>query len=378
MPDFGQGFTHTAPRIPDFEHSQRGNRVYSQISHRAPEVLILTSQNHTDLDKHPIATTAEFGSSVPVIDIGGLRDSTADDAIGEIANACRDWGFFQVVNHGVPGELIDDVWRQMRQFFRLPRSTKESILRTRDNPWGYYNNELTKNRRDKKEVFDYTTQGTDPIYRSENRWPESNDAFRATMLAYLTACTDLSLSLLEAFCVGLDLPADYLKKHFEPGHTGFIRLNHYPVEDPLAGAATEELPDADLGVHHHTDAGALTILLQDEVGGLQVHRSGCWHEIPPVEGGFVINTGDMMQVWSNDTYQAAMHRVLAMESCDRYSIPFFFNPSAETRVRPLPTVISDSRPSAYRTINWAEFRGQRTDGDYADYGTEIQISQYRL
>ena len=338
----------------------------------------MASQNRTDLDKHPIATTAEFGSSVPVIDIGGLRDGRADDAIEEIATACRDWGFFQVVNHGVPGELIDDVWRQIRQFFRLPRATKESILRTRENPWGYYNNELTKNRRDKKEVFDYTTQGTDPIYRSENRWPESNDAFRATMLAYLTACTDLSLSLLEAFCVGLDLPADYLKKHFEPGHTGFIRLNHYPVEDPLAGAATEELPDADLGVHHHTDAGALTILLQDEVGGLQVHRSGCWHEIPPVEGGLVINTGDMMQVWSNDTYQAAMHRVLAMESCDRYSIPFFFNPSAETRVSPLPTVISDSRPSAYRTIDWAEFRGKRTDGDYADYGTEVQISQYRL
>lgn len=338
----------------------------------------MTSQNHADLDNHPIATTAEFGSSVPVIDIGGLRDGTAADTIGEIANACRDWGFFQVVNHGVPGKLIDDVWRQMRQFFRLPRSTKESILRTRENPWGYYNNELTKNRRDKKEVFDYTTQGTDPIYRSENRWPESNDAFRATMLAYLAACTDLSLQLLEAFCVGLDLPADHLKKYFEPGHTGFIRLNHYPVDDPLAEVATGELPDADLGVHNHTDAGALTILLQDEVGGLQVHRSGCWHEIPPVEGGFVINTGDMMQVWSNDTYQAAMHRVLAMESCDRYSIPFFFNPSAETRVSPLPTVVSDSRPSAYRTINWAEFRGQRTDGDYADYGTEIQISQYRL
>lgn len=338
----------------------------------------MTSQNHADLDKHPIATTAEFGSSVPVIDIGGLRDSTANDAIGEIANACRDWGFFQVVNHGVPGELIDDVWRQIRQFFRLPRSTKESILRTRDNPWGYYNNELTKNRRDKKEVFDYTTQGTDPIYRSENRWPESNDSFRATMLAYLAACTDLSLRLLEAFCVGLDLPADYLNKYFEPAHTGFIRLNHYPVEDPLAGAATEELPDADLGVHHHTDAGALTILLQDEVGGLQVHRNDCWHEIPPVEGGFVINTGDMMQVWSNDTYQAAMHRVRAMDSSDRYSIPFFFNPSAETRVSPLPTVISVSRPSAYRTINWAEFRGQRTDGDYADYGAEVQISQYRL
>jgi isopenicillin N synthase-like dioxygenase len=331
-----------------------------------------------DLDKHPIAETTELGLSVPVIDVGGLRTDHTERAIEEIAGACRDWGFFQVVNHGISEELIDDVWRQTRQFFRQSRDSKESILRTRENPWGYYNNELTKNQRDKKEVFDYTTEGTDPIYKSENRWPDSNDGFRVTMLAYLEACAALSLQLLEAFCVGLDLPADYLRKFFVPGHSGFIRLNHYPVTDPMAETASENLPDATMGVHHHTDAGALTVLLQDEVGGLQVHQKGCWHDIPPLEGAFVINTGDMMQVWSNDTYLAATHRVLAMQSCDRYSIPFFFNPSAEARVTPLPTVVSDSHPCAYRTIEWAEFRGKRTDGDYADYGTEVQISQYRL
>lgn len=338
----------------------------------------MSSQNTTDLDKHPIAATAELGRSVPVIDVEGFRAGEADASIEEIAGACREWGFFQVVNHGIPKELIRDVWRHTGQFFDLPRNTKESILRTRENPWGYYNNELTKNQRDKKEVFDYTTEGLDPIYKSENRWPDANDEFRRTMLAYLEACTELSLKLLEAFCIGLDLPADYLHKYFVPEHTGFIRLNHYPVADPLAGAAIENLPDAGLGVHHHTDAGALTILLQDEVGGLQVYRDDCWHDIPPVDGAFVINTGDMMQVWSNDSYQAATHRVLAMESCDRYSIPFFFNPAVDTRVSPLPTVISNSRPPAYRTIDWAEFRGKRTDGDYADYGTEVQISQYRL
>ena len=198
------------------------------------------------------------------------------------------------------------------------------------------------------------------------------------MLAYLQACTDLSLRLLEAFCLGLNLPADYLEDYFVPRHTGFIRLNHFPVEDPMANAAVEDLLDAGLGIHHHTDAGALTVLIQDSVGGLQVHRDGYWHNIPPVEGACVINTGDMMQVWSNDIYQAPTHRVLAMESCDRYSIPFFFNPAAHARVSPLPTVVSDSRPGAYRTVDWAEFRGKRTDGDYADYGTEVQISQYRL
>ena len=331
-----------------------------------------------DLDAHPVATATDLGSCVPVIDVGGLQAGTTSDAIEEVAQACREWGFFQIVNHGISEELIDELWRQTQLFFSEPDRSKESILRSRENPWGYYNNERTKNQRDKKEVFDYTTEGVDPIYQSENRWPETNDGFRTVMLAYLHACTDLSLRLLEAFCIGLDLPADYLEDYFVPQHTGFIRLNYFPVEDPMANAAVEDLPDAGLGIHHHTDAGALTVLIQDAVGGLQVHRDGYWHNIPPVEGAFVINTGDMMQVWSNDIYQAPTHRVLAMENCDRYSVPFFFNPAAHARISPLPTVVSDSRPGAYRTVDWAEFRGKRTDGDYADYGTEVQISQYRL
>lgn len=333
-------------------------------------------QQPHDLDRHPIAVGAKFGGSVPVIDLDGSATIPGDEAIAEIARACREWGFFQVVNHGVPEALLDDVWHRARQFFRQPRASKESILRTRQNPWGYYNNELTKNQRDKKEVFDYTTEGTDPIYGSENRWPEARE-FRVTMLAFLDACTGLSLRLLRAFCVGLDLPADYLSKFFVPEHTGFVRLNHYPVDDPL-GVHGQDLPEAGLGVHHHTDAGALTILLQDEVGGLQVHRNDCWHAIAPIEGAFVINTGDMMQVWSNDIYRAATHRVLAMQERDRYSIPFFFNPAAATRIEPLPSLVSDAHPCSYRSIDWSEYRGRRTDGDYADYGPEVQISQYRL
>ena len=340
--------------------------------------MALGQLNSQDLDKHPVAARDELGTSVPVIDVAGLCGDRASGAVEEIARACIDWGFFQIVNHGIDSELIDNVWCNTRQFFGQSIDDKESILRSRENPWGYYNNELTKNQRDKKEVFDFTTEGADPIYHSENRWPTAVENFQMTMLAYLKACTDLSHTLLEAFCMGLDLPADYLNEKFLPEHTGFVRLNYFPVRDPMAGTATEDLLDADLGIHHHTDAGALTVLLQDEVGGLQVHRIDRWHDILPVEGALVINTGDMMQVWSNDTYRAPAHRVLAMEDRDRYSIPFFFNPAANASVSPLPTVVSDSRPGAYRSIEWAEFRGRRTDGDYADYGTEVQISQYRL
>jgi isopenicillin N synthase-like dioxygenase len=342
----------------------------------------VSNENQTDIDQCPVADSDEFGNSVPVIDIGGLTNDSsslpAESAINEIASASREWGFFQIVNHGIPQSLIDREWQQTRKFFAQPMQAKEAILRTRENPWGYYNNELTKNQRDKKEVFDFTTDGADSIYAAENRWPEGMDEFRAVMREYLLACTKLSLQLLQAFCVGLKLPADFMHHDFATNHTGFIRLNYYPVKDPLEGTDTPHQAVADKGVHHHTDAGALTVLMQDDVGGLQVYKNGYWHNIPPVEGAIVINTGDMMQVWSNDYYHAAMHRVRAMEACDRYSIPFFFNPSASTRVDPLPTVVSDARPGRYRSIEWAEYRGKRTDGDYADYGTEVQISQFKI
>lgn len=334
-----------------------------------------------DLDRHPVATGAGPGRSVPVIDLGPLLsggDRGPRAVSAEIAAASSEWGFFQIVGHGISRAVLDSAWQRMQEFFALPASAKEAILRTRDNPWGYYNNELTKNQRDRKEVFDFTREDSQDIYGAGNRWPRMTNEFRATMLSYLAACERLCLKLLEAYCIGLEVPRRHLARDFAAGHTSFVRLNHYPVADPMAGSSLAHLPVADLGVHHHTDAGALTLLLQQETGGLQVHRDGAWHDIEPLPDALVVNTGDMMQVWSNDFYRAAIHRVLAMHRQDRYSIPFFFNPAAGTVVRPLPSTISEARPARYHSIHWSEFRSRRTDGDFADYGPEIQISQYRV
>lgn len=337
--------------------------------------------NETNLDLHPIASESNVAETVPVIDLDGLvRNGSIDashPAVGQVADAARRWGFFQVVNHGVAASVVDNIWCETRRWFDRPQPEKESLRRTRENPWGYYNNELTKNQRDKKEVFDFTNDGIDPIYASANRWPDGDDTFRQAMLDYLQTCEQLSLYLLQAFCAGLGLQPTYLDKEFSPVHSGFVRLNHYPVRDPMLGSGKAYQANADLGIHHHTDAGALTVLLQDAVSGLQVHHEGEWHNVPVIDDAFVINTGDMMQVWSNDQYQAAMHRVLAMKTTERYSIPFFYNPSANTRVAPLPSMIGSDRPPQYSQIKWAEYRAKRTDGDYANYGGEVQISQYR-
>ncbi len=333
---------------------------------------------HVDLDHAPEAPAAASG--VPVIDVAALADGIDRQVANEIASACETWGFFQVVNHGIELTLCNDVWTSIRWFFAQSADAKEALLRTRDNPWGYYHNELTKNQRDRKEVFDLTDDGVDPIFAASNRWPTGGDGqrFRRTLSEYRDACRLLSLRLLDAMTAGLGVDPMEIRRCFDPGHTGFLRLNYYPVADPLDGRTDiPHLPGADQGVHHHTDAGGLTVLMQDDVGGLQVYRDGLWHSVPSLPDTLVVNTGDMLQVWSNDRYRAAMHRVVAMRRSDRYSLPFFFNPAAGTVVEPLAPLVGPERPSRYHPVDWSEFRFQRTDGDYADVGEEVQIAQYR-
>lgn len=326
---------------------------------------------------------------VPVIDVAPLDDRAGpglDEAVGRIADACRDWGFFQIVGHGVEPERIARVWSETRRFFALPRAAKLAVARTAGNPRGYYDRELTKNVRDLKEVFDFGYVG-DPEASGEaaeiraeidgsNRWPEGLPGFRSVMRAHFDACAEVGRRVFEGFCLGLGLPRDALRPHFER-HTSFVRLNHYPLDDPLAAEEAEDATElGEMALQHHTDSGALTILLQDDVGGLQVRHDDRWIDVEPLEGAFVVNIGDMTQVWSNDRYRAALHRVRPMTGRARYSIPFFYNPSYETDCAPLPTPAGP--PPRYRPINWGEFRRARTAGDYADHGAEIQIEDFRI
>ncbi len=116
------------------------------------------------------------------------------------------------------------------------------------------------------------------------------------------------------------------------------------------------------------------MLLTDGVPGLQVRKGDAWIPVDPAPGGLIINIGDMVQVWSNDAYQAPLHQVLAMEAAERFSLAYFFNPAYSAVIRPLPQTVG---PARYRDLPWGEFRRRRADGDFADYGAEVQIGDYR-
>jgi isopenicillin N synthase-like dioxygenase len=306
--------------------------------------------------------------SIPVIDVAELQSPAA---LAAIDRACRDWGFFQVTGHGLDPLLLSSVFDVSRAFFAQPREEKHRLLRDADNPWGYYDRELTKNRQDWKEIFDFGPADGDML---KPRWPAGplRLSFEPTIRAYYASCKALSLRLLSAIGTNLGVTEDHLAHGFGESHTSFLRLNYYP-KHPLDPGGDH----GPLGVGEHTDAGALTILLQDSQPGLEVHRNGRWYLVEPRADALVVNIGDIVQVWSNDQYRAALHRVITHPSRDRYSVPFFLNPSWDTIYAPLPTTITAAQPAHYRGIHWREFRRLRAAGDYADVGEEVQISHYR-
>jgi isopenicillin N synthase-like dioxygenase len=264
--------------------------------------------------------------------------------------------------------LTDEALLLSNAFFSQPLQIKQGLSRTLDNPWGYYDRELTKNLRDRKEIFDFG-----PGF--ETPWPGQTPDFRKTLEAFSRDCYALGLRLLGEIGEALGVGGDGLRFAFEPQHSSFTRLNYYPVSDTLEGS--DAPPPGPLGISRHTDAGGLTILLQDKIAGLQVYRDG-WRDVTPPDGALTINVGDMLQVWSNDRFRAPLHRVRASQGSGRYSIAYFLNPARDCVVEPLLAPDSAGNHPHYRAVPWGEFRDRRAQGDYGDYGEEVQIAHYRV
>jgi isopenicillin N synthase-like dioxygenase len=330
------------------------------------------------------------GQRIPVIDLkpldgGGLR---REETIAAIGAACREYGLFHITGHGISSDLIEDVWRETKQFFALPADAKHAVSRSKENARGWYNRELTKNTRDMKEVFDFgptphpELADDDPANGTQdgfNRWPDArlSPGFRPVMQEYFRSCERVAFALLEAIAHSLGVPPEAFTRDFVGRHTSFVRLNHYPSHDPLIPEQSASAT-GHFGVHQHTDAGALTVLLQDDVSALEICLDGQWILVEPVIGALLVNLGDIIQVWSNDRYPAPLHRVRASTNRERYSLPFFFNPVSDAVYAPLAILTNEQSPPRYQAINWGTFRWKRQQGDYADYGTENQISDYRI
>jgi isopenicillin N synthase-like dioxygenase len=310
-------------------------------------------------------------SAVPTI---SLRDGISDAAtMARLDAACRDHGFFLLTDHGMDA-AIEAMWSASMEFFTAPMDYKRQVMRTDEIPLGYYERELTKRQRDQKEVFDYMKPRPDKT--DVNQWPE-DPTFKDALISFFDAAALAAQQTLALVYSALGANPKVLPRG--DARTSTVRLNYYPQEDPLAEVERVGIAElGDMALHHHTDPGVLTLLLQDAAGGLQTHsHEDGWIEVPPQPGTIVINLGDSLQVWSNDVYRAAIHRVVPVGHGGRYSTPFFFNPTRDAVLEPLPE-LDDAEPK-YRTFTWREFIRARVDDNFADLGEDdTQISQYRV
>jgi isopenicillin N synthase-like dioxygenase len=293
--------------------------------------------------------------------------------IAELSEACSEVGLFRLVECGIAVDQINDFFEKSRSFFSLSPETKRVYSRTEEKPLGFFDRELTKNRADWKEIFDLGVESNEKNAELETPWPAVPSGFRESALRWHSLCNHISLTVIRALCVSLGEKPDRLSAYFEPTNTSFLRLNYYPLcSDPAT--SSEDLPEqGHLGIHHHTDAGAVTVLLQDKVAGLQFKHHDEWCLVPTNENELVVNLGDLMQVWSNGMYQSPVHRVLANSQEERFSSAYFMNPIFSTDCLPL----LDDEPK-YKVLNWGEYRSGRAAGDYSDLGEEIQVDHFRL
>jgi isopenicillin N synthase-like dioxygenase len=302
-------------------------------------------------------------ADLPVIDIAPLRrgDASGRTTVAQaMRRACIDTGFFYIAEHGFDEHLTARLFGEIRRFFDQPEAEKERVSMYRvpikRGYDGIGNQTLdAATGPDRKESMfvgidlplDHPMVRAGTPNHGPNQWPAGLLGWRQTVETYFAEMERLSRVLLNGLALSLDLPWGYFDFCLDD-QMSTMRMLHYPPH-PTAD------PEREVGCGAHTDWGALTVLAQDDTGGLELQmRSGAWMPARPVPGTFIVNIGDMMARWTNDLYTSTPHRVLNRSPRDRYSAAFFFDPSYHTRVECLDTCRSDDRPALYPPITSGE------------------------
>lgn len=317
---------------------------------------------------------SESVSNLPIIDVHALVAGTGDQkAVAEqIRHACLDMGFFYIKGHGVDEALQDRLEQLSRQFFAQDLETKLELRMERaGRAWrGYFpvGGELTSGRPDLKEGLyfgaelgadDPRVQAGVPLHGA-NLFPANIPQFRETVLAYMAAMTQLGQILMQGIALSLGLEASYFADRYTADPLILFRIFNYPPEPANVGTPPS------WGVGEHTDYGLLTILKQDDAGGLEVKSKSGWIAAPPVPGTFVCNIGDMLDRMTGGRYRSTPHRVRNTAGRSRLSFPFFFDPNFDAEVKRIESPdlepVMDDQESRWDRSSVHAFTG--TYGDY--------------
>ncbi|XP_044961351.1 jasmonate-induced oxygenase 4-like [Hordeum vulgare subsp. vulgare] len=300
----------------------------------------------------PVVNNGAPRSSVgiPVVDLSSPEGSVA--TARAVSEACREWGFFQAVNHGVPRDLLRRARAAWRCFFRLPVEAKQ---RYANSPATYegYGSRLGVERGAVLDWGDYYFLHLRPpsSLSAADKWPHLPPDLRDATEEYGREVASLCERLMAAMSAGLGVKPGRLQEEFggADGAGVCVRVNYYP-RCPQ--------PELTLGLSSHSDPGGMTVLLADErVRGLQVRgRGGEWVTVDPIADSFIVNVGDQIQVLTNAAYRSVEHRVTVNADAERLSVAMFYNPRSDLPLAPMAELVSAEAPALYKPMTFDEYR----------------------
>ncbi|KAF5474727.1 hypothetical protein F2P56_006598 [Juglans regia] len=299
---------------------------------------------------------------LPLIDLSRLNlgEPESEECKAEIARASKEWGFFQVMKHGISTEILEKMRFEQERLFKQPFHEKSKEDKSKEDKYlrfspGSYrwgtpsaNNlkQLSWSEAFHIPLIDITPSG-------------GFDSLGATMEQFAATVSSLAQKLAGILAEKMGHNSTFFQENCLP-NTCYLRMNHYPP-CPIASEV--------FGLTPHTDSDFLTILHQDQVGGLQLVKDGRWISVKPNPEALIINIGDLFQAWSNDTYKSVQHRVVTNPLVERFSTAYFFCPSYDTVIQ------SCCEPSVYRKFSFREYREQ-VQADVQKLGSKIGLPRF--
>lgn len=322
------------------------------------EIYKILLQGSLDVDVGINTSDKSEWCQLPLIDLSKLSLGKHErvECMEEISGAARTWGFFQVVNHGVSQKLLQSLRCEQMEVFRTPFAHKSSEnflnLPARSYRWG--NPSATNLRQISwSEAFH--------MFLPDIARMDQHQSLRSTIEAFASVVAPLAESLVQILAQKVNIKFSYFQENCS-ANTSFLRLNRYPP-CPFSPRFFGLLP--------HTDSSFLTIVHQDQIGGLQLMKDGNWVGVKPNPQALVVNIGDLFQALSNGTYISAMHRVVAAEKVERLSVAYFYNPWKDAVIE------SHMMPRVYKRFTFGEYREQ-TQKDVKKTGDKVGLSRFLL
>ncbi|GLU14730.1 hypothetical protein SLE2022_312830 [Rubroshorea leprosula] len=286
-------------------------------------------------------------SQIPVIDMRSLLSEGSMEAeSSKLDCACREWGFFQLVNHGVSSSLLEKVKKEIQDFFNLPIEEKKKYWQYPGEVEGF-GQAFVVSEEQKLDWGDLFFMTTLPHhFRKPHLFPKLPLSFRDTLEIYSLELKNLAITILKNMANALDMESGEMEEFFEEGFQS-MRMNYYP---PCPE------PDKVMGLTPHSDSVGLTILLQiNEVEGLQIKKDGKWIPIKPLPNAFIINIGDVLEVITNGAYRSITHRATINSERERLSIATFYNPKYDGEIGPARSLISQQKPALFKRLGVEEY-----------------------